>query len=510
MKRRPLVILTIDAGDCDMLRTWSDEGHLPAVASILQRGCFGRTTGAELVNEHGIWLSMLSGVSRGRYGYYSYRQLRPGTYELHTVTPLQLDVQPFWHALRGSNLSVGLIDAPDAFPLPDLQGIQLANWATHHNWDPHHPDLQPSALPPELLDEARRIFGPPMHVVEKQDSTLAEDREIHRRLLERTRRKGRLCRELLGRGPFDLTVVGFSETHPASHQFWRKFRPEGGQKSNDLTHAIRDAYVAVDRELGELLRLLPQDADVFLVSSAGLDDYYPHGGLIEAFMRHFGYQTPPEASPQKADLSPMGLARRILPESVRVALSQLVLSREARERIVAGQFQTKADWSKTRAFAIPSAYTSFVRVNLRGREPMGCVEPGAEYDELLREMTQKLRELVDPETGQAAVRGIWRSDETFGGGELPDLFIEWKPGGFMERVVHGPTGAGLTQKRPAWFRNSDHLQHGFIAAAGPSIHARGDIGDVELLDLAPTFLQLLGQRPAAGMTGRALTRLFQA
>src|SRR5688572_1485321 len=228
----PLAIFTLDAGDYGMIRRWTDQGLLPTIGSVLRRGWFARTTGVELVNEHGIWLSLLSGVSRGRYGYYSFRQLKPGAYRLHTVTPRDLDVAPFWRHLSGTpgeagGARVAIIDAPDAFPMPGLPGIQLANWATHHNWDPHHPHLQPRAHPPELLDDARRIFGETMLVIEKQDCTLAVDREIHRQSLERVKSKGKLCRELLARGgPFDLTVVGFSETHPVSHQFWRKFRPE--------------------------------------------------------------------------------------------------------------------------------------------------------------------------------------------------------------------------------------------------------------------------------------------
>ncbi len=79
MPAPPLVVLGLDAGDPELLLRWACEGHLPRLAGILERGCWGRTSGAELVCEHGTWVSLLSGVSRARHGYYYYRQLVPGT-----------------------------------------------------------------------------------------------------------------------------------------------------------------------------------------------------------------------------------------------------------------------------------------------------------------------------------------------------------------------------------------------------------------------------------------------
>jgi hypothetical protein len=49
MKHSPLVILGIDAGDPVFIQRWGQEGYLPTIASILERGCWARTGGPELV-----------------------------------------------------------------------------------------------------------------------------------------------------------------------------------------------------------------------------------------------------------------------------------------------------------------------------------------------------------------------------------------------------------------------------------------------------------------------------
>ncbi|MGH9200661.1 MAG: alkaline phosphatase family protein, partial [Vicinamibacterales bacterium] len=57
----PLVIVGIDAGDPDFIRQWAQEGYLPTIASVMERGRWGKTGGPELISEHGVWVSLFSG-----------------------------------------------------------------------------------------------------------------------------------------------------------------------------------------------------------------------------------------------------------------------------------------------------------------------------------------------------------------------------------------------------------------------------------------------------------------
>ncbi|MBA2449301.1 MAG: alkaline phosphatase family protein [Chloroflexi bacterium] len=504
----PLVILALDVGDAEAIQEWAREGYLPTIASLMERGCWGRTSGPDLICEHGIWVSLLSGVSRGRHGYYASRQLRPGTYDLVRTTELEADALPFWAHLRGRDVKVAIVDVPDAYPLPGLAGIQLANWAVHN------PSRGPSAEPTTVLRDVRRALGPAMRIDERIGSSVREDERIYRRLLERIERKGALSRHLLGQRRFELVVVGFAESHLASHQFWQ-YRPRadrpGPMAEGALTHAIRDVYRAIDQLLGRLLALLSPDANVFLVASTGMADHYPTTGLIEAFCHRLGYQASPRSgrpSPGGPASNPLAAIRRTVPEAWRLALSRH-FPRAIRERLLADQFRGATDWRRTTAFAIPSLYSSFLRVNLRGREPEGTVEAGPAYEALLDRLESDLRRLVDPETGQPAVQQIGRSARLFGDGppqSLPDLFVTWKPAPYWMRRLAYPN-AELTQRKPEHLRGSDHTQHGFVAAAGPSVQRRGPIGEVSPLDLAPTFLRLLGEPLPLGMTGRPIEGL---
>jgi predicted AlkP superfamily phosphohydrolase/phosphomutase len=502
-----LVILGIDAGDPGLIEQWGADGSLPTIASLMERGSWGRTSGAELISEHGVWVSAYSGVSRIEHGYYYFRQLEPGTYDLRPVTGPELDAPPFW-SLAGDR-RVAIVDVPDAPLVHGLDGTQVLNWGSHTNWDPVR--YRPASEPPDVLADVQQRFGEKLSAPEQHQSVPAEDREIYQRVLAHVRTKGAMCRHLLTGTSFDLVFAVFGETHGASHQFWQ-YAPwvadGSAPAAPDLTDAIKGVYTAVDRELGELLELFPAPTNVVVVSQCGMRDSYPTVGLTESFCRELGYQAAPDR-PDGRSFRPADVARTILPERLRVALSSRMLSREAREGILAEQFRRATDWERTTAFAIPSSYTGMIRVNLRGREPQGIVEPGRAYEELLDSLENDLRQLVDPHTGESVVLDVLRTTTVFGCEApmaLPDVFVDWLPGRYLECVRH--PRAEIVQRRPDFFRRSDHSREGFVAAAGPSIRALGGPAEVDVLDLAPTFLALLGITPPDRLKGRVLTQLL--
>src|SRR5262249_3180673 len=161
--------------------------------------------------------------------------------------------------------------------------------------------------------------------------------------------------------------------------------------------------------------------------------------LMGMFFPGLGYQATsvPVPQTQPPGIRPQALVQRLIPKSLRAALYQY-LPVHVQERLLAAQFRRGTNWSQATAFAIPGLFTSFVRVNLRGRAPQGIVVPGDDYRELLNRLETDLRQLIDPQTGDPAVRQITRTAEVFHAHPptmLPDLFVDWRPGThFMQRV----------------------------------------------------------------------------
>ena len=495
----PLVVFGFDAGDPHLLTQWAEDGTLPTLQSLMTRGCWGRTIGPELISEHGIWATLVSGVSRADHGYYYHRQLVPRSYALAPSRGHHVAATPFWHRLP-PEVRIAIVDIPDiAEPVPQT-GIQISEWATHY------PYFEPSTHPPELLPAVRAMFGPQMIVHEDLDSSARDDQRIYERLRTRIRKKGDVCRQLLDRNEHDLIFVVFGESHTGGHQFWKYHRQGSGardSRSKTLSSAIREIYRAIDQEMGRILQRVAGPANTFVISSVGMKSQFPAAGLGESFCRGLGYQAAPPA--EEEGRGSIAFLRRVLPVSIRNQLSRL-LSRDTQERLLSEKYVTGTDWRRTTLFSIPSYYTTLLRVNLKGREPQGIVESGGPYDDLLKRAQSDAERLLDPVTGARAVRDVVRTVDLFGPkppAVLPDMFIEWAEADhFMERVVHPKVE--LLQDRCEFHRSSDHSREGFVAAAGPSIVDGGDLGDIDPLDLAPTFLTLLGRQGHDDLAGKPL------
>jgi predicted AlkP superfamily phosphohydrolase/phosphomutase len=507
----PLLIFGLDAGDAEYIQRWAQEGYLPTIASIMEQGCWGHIGGPDLMSTHGAWLSLFSGIPRLEHGYFFNRQLKPGTYEFQNISPSDTGVQPFWSHLGRSSKKVAIVDALEANVQTNLPGIQLVNWAIQK---PFNTAVAPISFEPAtLLSDVDRIVGeiPPIDVF-NSDSSASEDLVDYHRLMDRVEQKGTLCRHLLKRDRYDLAVITFVEAHTAAHRLW-DYRP-GGMRFNsttsegcELSIGIRNVYQAVDREIGRLLEQFPEKPNCVVLSLFGMKDLQATSGLIESFCRRLGYQVEP---PGKMNgLAPLALARQVIPQKWRARLSQF-FPLQLQQRLQSQQFLSQTDWDRTTAFPLPGLYTSFIRVNLRGREPKGIVKPGREYQELLSRLESDLRQLVDPHSGEPAVQTVTKTVEAYSCDPpvvLPDLCVEWKASPrFIDRVIHPK--CELVQIAPWYNRSSYHSFRGFFATSGPSITSGGYLGEVPVLDFAPTFFSLLGERPLEQCVGQVINRMI--
>ena len=476
----PLLVFGIDAGDPDLLEQWIADGSLPHLAALVREGSHARTGGDELSMEHGAWISLMSGVSRAQHGYHYYRQLVPGSYRLALTTGPDPVVLPFWSACTDRRVVV--VDVPDFDPIDGLAGVQVADLAVHNR------EREGASLPPHVLPEALRTVGDVRDIPEAFRSAERVDREILSRLLARVHRKGQVVRTLVADTAPEVSVIVFGEGHTAGHQFWRHHHGAGSDPA--LREGIRTVYQAIDAELGALRALLPTSHNVAVISSVGLRTLYPGGGLGDAMLRVLGYQLAPRPAARTGIPGPLTIARQLLPTSVREWLSRF-LSRETRERLLADGFANGTDWSRTRVFAIPSAFQSFMRVNLQGREPQGIVAPGAEYAALLDELEADVRALRDADTGRVLATHVTRMTSANGEAPrvLPDLIVDWDfSDRFITQVDH--PRARITIAEPEFFRDSEHTTQGFLAVAGPQVPTLDAAVPFDAGAVAPLLQQL--------------------
>lgn len=154
-----------------------------------------------------------------------------------------------------------------------------------------------------------------------------------------------------------------------------------------------------------------------------------------------------------------------------------------------------------RAFALPSFSDGLIRINLKGRERDGLVEPD-NYDRTCQDLEAELRSCRNPRNGKPAVDEVVRlrapADILDPGGPYADLAVRWSsPLDALEHPAHGIIGPFPLR------RTAEHTPDGFAMIAGPGI-IRRDFGVRSALDLPPTILSLLGQEVPSSMDGEAI------
>jgi predicted AlkP superfamily phosphohydrolase/phosphomutase len=220
--------------------------------------------------------------------------------------------------------------------------------------------------------------------------------------------------------------------------------------------------------VGELLKVLPDDTTVLVVSDHGVQDMA--GGIcINQWLLDNGWLALEGAAPTEP-----------------TSLSKL-----------------SVDWSRTRAWA-EGGYYGRVFLNVKGREPQGTVEQ-ADYEAVRAELTEGLAAIPDAEGKRLATR-VLRPDEIYAGtaGIAPDLMVyfgdlAWRSIGTVGHAAHAvlenDTGAD----------DANHHPDGVFVVAGPGAPTGGKaLEGLTLYDVAPTILRLLDQDVPADMLGRVV------
>jgi predicted AlkP superfamily phosphohydrolase/phosphomutase len=158
-------------------------------------------------------------------------------------------------------------------------------------------------------------------------------------------------------------------------------------------------------------------------------------------------------------------------------------------------------WHKMPAFALPSFYDGRLRINLKGRERRGVVEP-ENYQETCESLVALLDRCTDPITGQKVIGDVEfpnRASPAERGPTEADIVIVWRgaPLGF-DHPEFGRIG-------PAPYRRTGgHTgKQGFAFVEAPGM-APGDYGMRSAYDVVPTLFELLGETPSDILSGTPL------
>ena len=162
------------------------------------------------------------------------------------------------------------------------------------------------------------------------------------------------------------------------------------------------------------------------------------------------------------------------------------------------------DWSAVEAFAHPADNQGYVRINLRGRESAGIVDP-ERAEELCERIAAGLATFRDPD-GEPAVRSVGRGaagEEGRATERLPDLVVSWRPLPYSGPVVSSRFGA-VAREGAGSGRTGNHTDGDAWAVVAPGASAPSEPSRTpSVTAIAATAAAVTGA-PVDGLAGEPL------
>ena len=526
--KRRVFIFGLDGTDWEVLQPLFDQGLLPNLAALVKGGAHARLRSTYPPMSPQAWTSFMTGKNPGKHGVPDFTARKPGSYEVEFVNARFRKATTLWRLASDAGLRVCAIGVPMSFPPEKLNGVQIAGIDT--------PGIagglaEPTGMyPPELHAELmEKLGGYLVSPSLKGHAASASADEVVEAAYVSVDRKMQTAQYLYGKEPWDLFMITVGETDAISHRLWHfhdKASPMGNEASRSYAGVspVQRIYERIDGHIGKLRAMIGDDTTVFVMSDHG------HAGngnkivRLNAWLEEQGFLHFNRSLGRRTRVAALAFAKKIARKNIiPLKYRQMLFRRTKLGHKVESQLRFSGlDWSRTSAYSEETPYYPTIWINVRGRDPEGTVEAGAEYDRLCDEIAARLLTWRDPVHGGALIKKVHRRNELYSGPHLdrfPDLILEWNLDGDYS-YLFGITSPGnprplvavVNDKERASAKSGDHRDDGILVANGPLVKpglVNGPSLAPNIIDVAPSVLYALGLPVPEDMDGRVLTSLFR-
>jgi predicted AlkP superfamily phosphohydrolase/phosphomutase len=521
-------IIGWDGATFDLIRPWVAEGKLPNVAKLMETGTHGPLRSTLPPWTFPAWNTFMTGKNPGKHGIFDFFRIRPGTYDLDFVNGGHRRAATFWQILSAAGRSVVSISVPCTFPPEPVNGVMISGFDVPGGGGPGSSVDARGMYPPEFCEELNKNVGPhPVGAAGVQEINSGRPDLGVELIIAGINQKSATAKYLATHRPWDCFMILYGESDGSGHQFWKYCDPKSPlftEQPAGMRDSILRVYQALDRQIGELRALLPADTNILMMSDhgfGGVSDWviYPNCWLHEKGLLRLRGALRNRLSRFLDGAKFWALSN--LPAKVKRFLYRV--GRRSAGRFEASVRYGMINWAQTQVYFDENPYYPTLRVNLKGRQPHGTVEPGQPYEDLRTKVIEELENWRHPETGDRIVEKAYRREEVYSGpctGEAPDIVVKWA----LHQGYSYAFKLSSKSRNRAWIEKVDphqpenlqyfsaksgtHRDYGIFLAQGPAISAGATPRDAHMTDLAPTILHLLGVPVPEDMDGRVLAEIL--
>ena len=509
LDKHKLLIIGLDGGTLDLIKPWAKAGLLPTLARLINEGVSARLRSTIPVISPAAWTTMITGKNPGKHGIYDFIRRRPDSYHLQYVQPNLPRMGTIFNRLSQAGRRVGVMGVPSTYPPEPVNGFMIAG-----PWAPQNERcVYPTDMFPYLMERGYEINNTVAYTPETAQ-------EFAQYLAQTTEVRASVALELWQREPWDLFMVVFRDTDTVAHMYWQDTDPT--YPSHDparvarLGNVILDHYRQLDRCIGSMLETIDDQTWVMVVSDHGAGPLYAEASInkwlldegLLTLKKQGDWQDRYRQMMRRLGMTRSGIIARLgWPLANRLKR----LLPDWAEQLFPwphAQLIEQVDWTKTKAYSFGSI--GQIHINLRGREPQGIVAPGAEYEAVVSDIIERLERLTDPRTGRRVKVEVWRRESLYHGPyaeQGPDLNIILDD---MSCITHITLDAVREDVigPPADYETGTHRLYGMLILWGPGVRPGVTLDPLNMVDVAPMAMYVMGEAVPQDMDGRVLTTAF--
>ena len=435
-----MAVIGLDGVGLPLVRDLIARGLVPKLAALARGGTIAPMRSSVPTVSSVSWTNFMTGCNPGKHGVYGFTDIRPGTFTTFFPNFGNVRSETLWDVAGRAGKRSIVMNVPNTYPARPLSGLLVSGFVAVNL----ERAVYPAALLPRLREDGYKIDVDYLNADRRAEEFFAD---LGATLEARRKVYLRLLRE----EPWDLFIGVVTECDRLHHYFWDQYADPAAPHHGRFL----DFYRRLDDVIGALLEALPPGTPTFVVADHGHTlihrEFYPNAWLREQGLLRV------TADPPKglADVDPA-----------------------------------------SKVFVLDPGR---VYVHRRGRFPLGTVD-APEAADLLARVIEGLLGLRDdtpgaPHGGRPVPR-LHARDALYHGPSAdaaPDLVIDFADG-------YDPKGA--LAKTAVFGRSALTGMHTFADALFLADRTGIPTDGLDIVDLAPTVLTLLGVEPPAHMDGR--------
>ena len=492
-----VLVIGIDGATWDVLDNAVLANHLPNLNRIRNNGTSGilRSTLPALTPP--AWTTCTSGCDPHIHGLAHFEKYSFKDNCLRMTNSSMVRVPSMWHYLGEQGYRVASLNVPFTYPIYPINGMMVSGLGCpgttsefiypHHLKDQllnHIPDYEITTGLDKFKKECKNTVNHP----EKFRQSL--------KLLERLfEQRYELACWVQDKHPVDIMMVEFQQMDVLQHLCWPLVSPQTRDQYPQHRDSVFELFEKLDRLIGKLLEMINLNQDLLVVVSDhgfGPMNYWVH---LNLFLHKWGY------------LRRANLVRRIVRRSILNWRKHTKTDKRSKSLTL----KKPINWPKTKAIVPTRPNYGAIFLNVKGRQPGGCINPGAEYDSVINDLRQKFSEVVNPFNGEKIFTTVATPDELFGNDEdrretYGDLMLIQKEG-YRISLSTNTTIQPVEKAVPDRFDASWHHSDGIYILNGKGINQQTK-ADANIADIAPTIYAWLNMPIPAEVTGTPILQGF--